>query len=121
VPLFYVTLQLNGFVGQLSPNNPNITVTVNSIASASNSSNFFIGSWSSNVAGSTGPAISATSFTGWSNNDSQTALTDVPLSVTPPNTLSLPTYLCQPDTACGPSADLTPQSFTLVQVVGYFT
>ncbi len=121
VPLFYVTLQLSGFTGQISPDNPSINVTVNSIVTSTNSLNFFIGSWSSNALGATPPVISATSFSGWSNNDSVTALTNVPLTVTPPNTLSLPAFPCSPAANCAPTADVTPTSYTLVQVVGYFT
>src|ERR1700733_8818168 len=96
VPLFYVTLQLISYVGTISPDNPSINMTVNSITTASNNTNFFIGSWSSNAAGSTPPAVSTTSFIGWSNSNSQPTPSDVPLTVTPPNTLSLPTYLCTP-------------------------
>lgn len=121
VPLFYVTLLLNGFTGQLSPDNPNVTATVNSITTSTNSLNFFIGSWSGNLNGTTPPAVSATAFTGWSNNDSAAGLAVVPLTVTPPNTLSLPAFPCSPTTSCAPSAFTSPLSFTLVQVVGYFT
>ncbi len=121
VPLFYVTLQLSGFVGNLSSDNPSITMMVNSITSSSNSQNFFIGSWSSNIPGSTAPPITTTAFTGWSNNNSTTALANVPLTVTPPNTLSLPSYPCGALSGCGLNPYTAPQSFTLVQVVGYFT
>jgi hypothetical protein len=121
VPLFYVTLQLIGYLGNINPDNPTINMTVNSITTASNSSNFFIGSWSTNTVGSTPPAPSATSFIGWSNSNSSTTLIDVPLTVTPPNTLSLPTYLCTPAGTCTATAISSPTSFTLVQVVGYFT
>ncbi|HEV8021219.1 MAG TPA: hypothetical protein VGP41_08175 [Candidatus Lustribacter sp.] len=122
VPLFYVTLQLSGYVGDVTPNNPNIAITVNSIATSSNSSNFFIGSWSSNfVAGAAAPAASGTGFVGWTNNNGATVLTNVPLTVTPPNMLSLPEYPCSGGTACEPTSYTTPESLTLVQVVGYFT
>lgn len=119
VPLFYVTLQLMSFTGTISPDNPSISVTVSSITSASSSSNFFIGNWSGT--GTTAPGISSTTFTGWSYNNSQTGPADVPLTVTPPNTLSLPAYACTPSTSCSSTAFTTPVSFTLVQVVGYFT
>lgn len=121
VPLFYVTFQLSGLVGNLSPDNPAITATVNAIASSTNSSNFFIGTWSTGVAGSTAPPAAAASFTGWSNNNGVGALVNVPLTVTPPNTLSLPAYPCSPSTSCSASVFTAPQSFTFVQVVGYFT
>lgn len=121
VPLFYVTIQLNNFTGQVSPDNPNITATVNSITTSTNSANFFIGNYSATAVGATPPAISATSFTGWSNNNSVTAQAAVPLTVTPPNTLTLPLYPCSPANNCAPQAYTSPQSFTLVQVVGYFT
>jgi hypothetical protein len=121
VPLFYVTLQLINYAGNISPDDPAINVTVNSIATASNSSNFFIGSWSSNTVGSTPPATSATTFIGWSNTNSVPTSIDVPLTVTPPNSLSLPTYLCTPAGDCTATTISTPTSYTLVQVVGYFT
>jgi hypothetical protein len=121
VPLFYVTLQLIGFEGNISGDNPSINVTVNSIATSSNSSNFFIGSWSTNTAGTSPPSVSATNFIGWSNNNSVTSPLDVPLTVTPPNTLALPTYLCTPTGSCTGTTVSSPTSYTFVQVVGYFT
>jgi hypothetical protein len=121
VPLFYVTLQLIGYVGNISGDNPSINIAVNSITTSSNSSNFFIGSWSTNTIGSTPPAISSTAFIGWSNSNSVPTSIDVPLTVTPPNTLSLPTFLCTPPGSCTTNTDATATSYTLVQVVGYFT
>jgi hypothetical protein len=119
VPLFYVTLQLTNVTGTIAPNTPNITAAVNSITLASNSSNFFIGTWSAIADGSTPPGAAASTFTGWSYNNSQTAPVDVPLTVTPPNTLSLAAYACTPAVNCNPTT-YTGVSFTLVQVVGYF-
>ncbi len=121
VPLFYVTLQLLGYQGSISGDNPSINMTVNSIATSSNSSNFFIGSWSTNTAGTNPPSVSATTFIGWSNNNSVTNPLDEALTVTPPNTLSLPTYLCTPAGSCTGTTVSAPTSYTLVQVVGYFT
>jgi hypothetical protein len=121
VPLFYVTLQLISITGNLSPDDPAINMTVNSITTASNSSNFFIGSWSQNTVGSTPPAASATSFIGWSNSNSVPTSFDVPLTVTPPSTLALPTYLCTPPGDCNSNSITSPTSYTFVQVVGYFT
>ncbi len=121
VPLFYVTLNLINYVGNISPDNPAITIAVNSITTASNSNNFYIGSWSNNAVGATPPAISSTAFIGWSNSNSSATIVDVPLTVTPPNTLSLPTYLCTPAGTCSGASITAPTSYTLVQVVGYFT
>jgi hypothetical protein len=122
VPLFYVTLQLIGLTGNLSADNPSINMTVNSITTSTNSSNFFIGSWSTTALGSTPPGAAATAFIGWSNNNNiTTAAVDIPLTVTPPNTLSLPQFLCQPIGSCGATPVTSPTSYTLVQVVGYFT
>ena len=122
VPLFYVTLQLIGYQGTLTPDNPAISVTVNSIATSTNSSNFYIGSWSASVPGSTPLGVSATSFLGWSNNNNSAPTpANVSLTVTPPNTLSLPAYPCTPAAACTTVTLSSPQSYTFVQVVGYFT
>jgi hypothetical protein len=119
VPLFYVTLQLLGYQGNLSPDDPAINVTVNSIATSTNSSNFFIGSWSTSTPGTSAPSASAAGFIGWSNSNSTTLVQDVPLTVTPPNMLSLPTFLCSPAGTCT-SQNIVTTSYTLVQVVGYF-
>ena len=121
VPLFYVTLQLTGYQGTVSADNPSINVTVKSIALNASSSNFFIGSWSTTTAGTSPPPVSATNFIGWSNNDNLTNPLDQALTVTPPNSLSLPTYLCTPASSCTGTTDAVPTSYTLVQVVGYFT
>jgi hypothetical protein len=124
VPLFYTTFQVSGYVGSLSENNPAETITVNSLTPGSNTSNFYTATWQAQANGATPPDPSTVSFTGYSNNDSATALTDVPLTLAPPNTLSLPEEDCPASSGsqCAPNVVAAPGvSLTVVTVVGYFT
>jgi hypothetical protein len=123
VPVIYTVLQVSGFTGTTSPNNAAQTIMVNSLTSGTNNANFFIGTWNATAAGATPPAIASTTFSGWSNNNNQTAFANLPLTASPPNTLTLPAESCSPaGSDCASSTITAPgASFTIVQVFGYFT
>jgi hypothetical protein len=106
----------------MTSNNPAETVAVNALTLGSNSSNFFVGSWGANAAGSTPPAISAATFSGWTNTDNQVTFAFQPLTATLPNMLTLPAETCAPlgNANCGSQTVSTPASNTIVLVVGYF-
>ena len=121
VPVFYVVFQLTGFVGTLSQDDPSIIMTVNSLVLGTNSENLFIGVWGAGANGSAPPSVASTAFSGWSNNDNKNVFATVPLSVPLPNTLTFPAEACTPASACPPATFSTPESLTIVTVVGYFT